>query len=85
MSDFLRLLGHYWLVVKRRQLINLHMDDQKAFEVARDSGAEDDWTEEDDAEFEQIIKEVDALSDPERPEESEEAENRSEESEGEDQ
>jgi hypothetical protein len=67
------------------KIIGLHMNYVKAFEVDRESGAEDDWTEEDDAEFEQIIKEVDALSDPERPEEWKENEDRSEDSEGEDQ
>jgi len=67
------------------QIMRLHMDYVKTFEVDRESGAEDEWTEEDDAEFDQIIKEVDALSDPERPEEWEEGEDRSEDSEGEDQ
>jgi hypothetical protein len=74
------------------RIIGLHMDYVKAFDVDRESGAEDDWTEDDDADIERIIKEVDALGDPEHPdlgledwEGSEEGlgEDRSEESEGE--
>ena len=41
------------------QITRLHLEAVKAFGVGRESRAEDDWTEEDDAEFEQIIKEVD--------------------------
>src|SRR5215203_5910257 len=46
------------------QIMRLHMDAVKAFEADRESRAEDDWTEEDDAEFADIIKEVDELEDP---------------------
>jgi hypothetical protein len=41
-------------------IIQLHMDDQKAFGVKPEPRDEDDWTEEDEAEVEWIIKEVDA-------------------------
>jgi hypothetical protein len=50
-------------------IIRLHMDYVKAFEVDRESRAEDDWTEEDDAEFADIIKEIDELGVEENPEE----------------
>jgi hypothetical protein len=53
-------------------ITKLHLDALKALEVDREPKAERDWTEEDDAEIDQIIKEVDALSDPERAEEEEE-------------
>jgi hypothetical protein len=66
------------------QITRLHLEAVKAFGMPEDP-KKDDWTEEDDAEFEQIIKEVDALSDLERPEEWEEGEDGSGESEGEDQ
>jgi len=49
------------------QIIRLHMDAVKAFEASRDSKDEDDWTEEDDAAGEQIVKEVDALPYLEHP------------------
>jgi hypothetical protein len=46
------------------QIMRLHMDAVKAFEADRESGAEEDWTEEDEAEIADIIKEVDELEDP---------------------
>ena len=46
------------------QIIRLHMDYLKAFGVDRVSRVEDDWTEEDEAEFDEIIKQVDELEDP---------------------
>jgi hypothetical protein len=52
------------------KIIGLHMEYVKTFEVDRESTGEADWTEEDDAEFDQIVKEVDALGDPEYPEEA---------------
>ena len=39
------------------------MDAVKVFEADRESSAEDDWTEEDDAEIADIIKEIDELED----------------------
>src|SRR5919112_3563209 len=63
------------------QITRLHLEAVKAFGMPEDP-KKDDWTEEDDAEFEQIIKEEDALSDLERPEEWEEGEDGSGESEG---
>jgi hypothetical protein len=45
--------------------MRLHMDYVKAFEVDRDSTDEDDWTEEDDAEIADIIKEIEEMEDPE--------------------
>ena len=56
------------------RIIGLHMDYVKAFEVDRESTGEDDWTEEDDAEFADIIKEVDELEDHEtNPDDDEES------------
>jgi hypothetical protein len=52
------------------QIIRLYMDAEKAFGV-KEPGAEDDWTEEDEADVEWIVREVDALSDLERPEDEE--------------
>jgi len=52
------------------QIIRLYMDDQKAFGM-REPSAEAEWTEEDEAEVEWIVKEVDALTDLERLEEGE--------------
>src|SRR5215218_2691733 len=46
------------------QIMRLHMDAVKAFDADRESGADDDWTEEDEAEIADIIKEVDELEDP---------------------
>jgi hypothetical protein len=46
-------------------IMRLHMDYVKAFEVDRDSTDEDDWTEEDDAEIADIIKEIEEMEDPE--------------------
>jgi len=48
------------------------MDAVKAFEADREPKDEDDWTEEDEAAIEEIIKEVDALPDLERPVDEEE-------------
>jgi hypothetical protein len=67
------------------RIIGLHMDAVKAFDIDRETTDEVGWTEEDDAEIEQIIKEVDALADLERPEEGKEGEGCSGESDGEDQ
>lgn len=52
-------------------ITRLYMDAVKAFEVDRESKVEDDW-EEDDAEFDEIVKDVDAQSDLERPDDEEE-------------
>jgi|SRR5215208_7536547 len=52
------------------QIIRLYMDDQKAF-GAQEPSTEAEWTEEDEAEVEWIVKEVDALTDPECPEDEE--------------
>jgi hypothetical protein len=46
------------------------MDAEKAF-GAKEPGPEDDWTEEDEADVEWIVKEVDALTDLESLEEGE--------------
>src|SRR5829696_3390394 len=46
------------------QIMRQHMDAVKAFEADRESGAEDDWTEEDEAAVADIVKEVDELEDP---------------------
>jgi hypothetical protein len=62
------------------QIMRLHMDAVKAF-GAQQPSAEAEWTEEDEAEVEWIVKEVDALGDLEHPEEEE----GSEEGSGEDQ
>jgi hypothetical protein len=53
------------------RIIGLHMDYLKAFEVDRESKVEGDWNEEDVVDLDDLIKEVDALSDPEHPEEEE--------------
>jgi hypothetical protein len=47
----------------------LHMDYQKTLGVEPDARSEDDRTEEDDAEFKEIVKEVDELEVEENPEE----------------
>ena len=62
------------------QIIRLYMDAEKFF-GAQESSAEAEWTEEDEAEVEWIVKEVEALDDLEHPEEKE----GSEEGSGEDQ
>jgi hypothetical protein len=49
-------------------ITRLHLDAVKALEVDREPKDEGDWTEEDDAEIDQIIKEVNTLTDLERPE-----------------
>jgi len=48
-------------------ITRLYMDAVKAFEVDRESKVEDDW-EEDDEEFDEIVKEIDAQANPKRPE-----------------
>jgi hypothetical protein len=53
-------------------ITKLHLDALKALDADRQPRAEDGWTEEDDAEIADIIKEIDALTDLERPEEEEE-------------
>jgi hypothetical protein len=50
------------------QIIRLYMDAEKFF-GAQESSAEPEWTEEDEAEVEWIVKEVEALDDLERLEE----------------
>jgi hypothetical protein len=55
-------------------ITKLHLDAVKALEVDRESKVEDDWTEEDEARMDEIIKEVDAQTDLERPDEEEEDE-----------
>jgi len=62
-------------------IIRLHQDDLKIFGVEPETTGEDGWTEEDEAEVEWIVKEVEALDDLEHPEEKE----GSEEGSGEDQ
>jgi hypothetical protein len=54
------------------RIIGLHLDYVKAFHVDRESTGEDDWTEEDEAAAEQIVKEVDALPYLEHPDLGEE-------------
>src|SRR5215213_769212 len=49
------------------QVARLHMDYLKAFPVQPEPRHEDDWTEEDEAAAEQIVKEVDALPYLEHP------------------
>ena len=46
------------------KIIGLHLDAVKAFGV-EESRAEDDWTEEDEAEAERILREIDATSESE--------------------
>jgi hypothetical protein len=65
------------------QIIKLHQEDIKTFGPTEKPDDEDDWTEEDNARFDEIIKEVDALADLEHPEEGEESEDHSDESGGE--
>jgi hypothetical protein len=66
------------------RIIGLHLDYVKAFHVDRESTGEDDWTEEDEAAAEQIVKEVDALPYLEHPDLGEEDWEGSEEGSGED-
>jgi hypothetical protein len=47
------------------QVIRVHMDYVKAFDADRQPRADDGWTEEDDAEIADIIKEIDELESPE--------------------
>jgi hypothetical protein len=60
------------------KIIGLHMDYVRTFEVDRESTVEDDWTEEDEAAIDEIVKEIDAQTDLERPDEEEEDEEDSE-------
>src|SRR5687767_8317184 len=91
------LEDEYWVRDNLRssdvmRIIGLHMDYVKAFEVDQESKDEADWSEEDLAAGEQIIREIEARRDLEHPdlgledwEGSEEGfgEDRSEESDGE--
>src|SRR5829696_1432190 len=63
------------------KIIGLHQDYLKNFEVDQESTWEGGWTEEDDAYFDEIVKKVDALADLEHPEEGEESEDDSNQSE----
>jgi hypothetical protein len=47
------------------RIIGLHLDYVKAFESDRESTGEDDWTEEDEAAAEQILKEIEGREYPE--------------------
>jgi hypothetical protein len=49
------------------RIIGLHLDYVKALEVDRESTDEDDWTEEDEARMDEIMKEIEARSYPEHP------------------
>jgi hypothetical protein len=42
------------------QISRLHMDAVKSFDVDRESKDEDDWTEEDEARIEEIVREIEA-------------------------
>jgi len=46
------------------QIMRLHMDAVKAFDAERESGAEAEWTEEDERDVADIVKEVDELEFP---------------------
>jgi hypothetical protein len=59
-------------------LSRLYMDYLKTFDTKPESRDEDDWTEEDEARMDEIVKEIDAQTDLERPEEEEEDEEDSE-------
>jgi hypothetical protein len=47
------------------QVARLHMDYIKAFDVHPEPSHQDDWTEEDDADLERIVKEIEARRDSE--------------------
>lgn len=47
------------------QIMRLHMDAVKAFEVDREPPCEDDWTEEDEARMDEIVKEIEEREYPE--------------------
>src|SRR5215208_6999624 len=49
------------------KIIGLHLDAVKAFEAVREPTSEDDWTEEYEARMDEIVKEIDAQTDLERP------------------
>ena len=49
------------------KIIGLHMDAVKAFEVDRESTAEGDWSEEDEARMDEIIREIEARRSLEHP------------------
>jgi hypothetical protein len=53
-------------------IIKLYMDDQKAFGLEPEPRDEDDWTEEDEAEVEWIVREIDEISDSEENQEDSE-------------
>jgi hypothetical protein len=72
------LEDEYWVRDNLRasdviRIIGVHMDYVKAFHVDRESTDVGDW-EEDDAAGEQIVREIDAQTDLERPDEEEEDE-----------
>src|SRR5215218_6338295 len=48
------------------QVARLHMDYLKAFPVQPEPSSEDDWTEEDDADLERIVREIEARRDSEK-------------------
>src|SRR5215213_8055971 len=48
------------------QVARLHMDYLKAFPVQPEPRYEDDWTEEDDADLERIVREIEARRDSEK-------------------
>ena len=56
------------------QVIRLHMDYVKAVEAAAQTRVEDDWTEEDDAEFANLIEEIEEQEDPEEGSEEDDSE-----------
>ena len=60
-------------------IARLHLDAVKALEVDRESKVEDNWTEEDDAAGERIVREIDALPYLEHPDLGEEDKEGSEE------
>jgi hypothetical protein len=53
------------------RIIGLHLDAEKAFGV-EEPRAEDDWTEEDEARMDEIVKEIDALAEDDELGEGEE-------------
>ena len=57
------------------RIIWLHLDYVKAFDVDRESKDEDDWTEEDEARMDEIVKEIEARPYLERPDDEEDSNN----------
>ena len=49
------------------KIVGLHADYLKAFDVDRESEGEDDWTEEDEARMDEIVKEIEARPYVEHP------------------